>query len=160
MNTVAAIAEARPTSAIDLPDTTVSAREAFGIDIDMQVPAFSVRTEHVPETDAAYKFDRETTLAQVPLGFADGLPRQAAGRASLLVHGVRCPIVGRITMDQVVVDVGDLPVRVGDPVVMFGPGTQGEPTAAEWAQWADTNPHDILTGIGSRLPRRYTPAAS
>ena len=69
MNNVAAIAEARPTSAIDLPDTTVSARDAFGIDIDMQVPAFSVRTEHVPELDTAYKFDRETTLAIVA-GFA------------------------------------------------------------------------------------------
>src|SRR3569833_2521067 len=63
MNNVAALAEARPTSAIDLPDTSVSARDVFGIDIDMQVPAFSVRTEPVPELDAAYKFDRETTIA-------------------------------------------------------------------------------------------------
>ena len=53
----------RPTSAIDLPDTTVAAREAFGIDTDMEVPAFSVRTEHVPDIDTAYRFDRETTLA-------------------------------------------------------------------------------------------------
>ena len=57
------IAELSPTSAIDLPDTTISAREAFELDIDMQVPAFSVRTEHVPDIDTAYKFDRETTLA-------------------------------------------------------------------------------------------------
>ena len=63
MNKVANLAEIRPTSAIDTPDTTVSAREAFGLDIDLQVPAFSMRTEHVPEIDPTYKFDRETTLA-------------------------------------------------------------------------------------------------
>jgi cobaltochelatase CobS len=65
MNKVTAISEARsiPTSAIDMPDITVSAREAFGIDGSMQVPAFSVRTEHVPDLDPAYRFDRETTLA-------------------------------------------------------------------------------------------------
>jgi cobaltochelatase CobS len=63
MNKVASLAELRPTSAIDLPDTQVSARDAFGIDSDLQVPAFSIRTEHVPELDSAYRFDRETTLA-------------------------------------------------------------------------------------------------
>ncbi len=69
MNKVANLAEIRPTSAIDAPDTTVSAREAFGLDLDMQVPAFSLRTEHVPEVDDTYRFDRETTLAIVA-GFA------------------------------------------------------------------------------------------
>ena len=69
MNNVASLAEVRPTSAIDLPDTKVSAREAFEIETDMQVPAFSVRTEHVPDIDTAYKFDRETTLA-ILAGFA------------------------------------------------------------------------------------------
>jgi cobaltochelatase CobS len=71
MNNIAALADARstPTSAISAPDTTVSAREAFGIDTDMQVPAFSTETEHVPEADSAYKFDRETTLAIIA-GFA------------------------------------------------------------------------------------------
>jgi len=65
MNDIAAHADARstPTSAISVPDTTVNAREAFGLDVDMDVPAFSVATEHVPEIDEAYKFDRETTLA-------------------------------------------------------------------------------------------------
>jgi cobaltochelatase CobS len=63
MNKVANLAEIRPTSAIDTPDTTVDAREAFGLDIDMQVPAYSTRTEHVPEVDSTYRFDRETTLA-------------------------------------------------------------------------------------------------
>jgi alanine racemase len=57
----------------------------------------------------------------LPLGFADGVPRQAAGR--VCVHGVRCPIAGRIAMDQIVVDVGDLPARAGDIAVMLGPGS-------------------------------------
>ena len=69
MTKVANLAEIRPTSAIDAPDTTVNAREAFGLDLDMQVPAFSLRTEHVPEVDDTYRFDKETTLAIVA-GFA------------------------------------------------------------------------------------------
>jgi len=69
MNNVAAMAEVRPTSAINLPDTSVDAREVFGIDIDMKVPAFSVRTEHVPDLDTSYQFDKETTLA-ILAGFA------------------------------------------------------------------------------------------
>ena len=62
MNKITALAEVRPTSAIDLPDTTVVARDAFGIDTDMVVPAFSVRTEHVPDIDDAYRFDPQTTI--------------------------------------------------------------------------------------------------
>ena len=71
MNNIAALASPRstPTSAIDVPDTTVRAREAFGLDVDVEVPAFSVPTEHVPEVDPAYQFDRETTLAIIA-GFA------------------------------------------------------------------------------------------
>src|SRR3954469_13665657 len=69
MNTAVDIATPRPTSEINLPDTKISAREAFGLDIDMEVPAFSVRTEHVPDIDTSYKFDRETTLA-ILAGFA------------------------------------------------------------------------------------------
>ncbi len=68
---IAALAEARPTptSAISLPDTSLHVREAFGLDVDMEVPAFSQRTEHVPEPDPAYYFDRDTTLA-IAAGFA------------------------------------------------------------------------------------------
>jgi alanine racemase len=95
------------------------------------------------------------SLAQIPLGFADGIPWRAAGRASFLLHGVRVPVAGRITMNETLVDIGDLPVQPGDVAVMLGPGTAGEPTAAEWAEWADTNPHEILTGIGPRVVRRY-----
>ena len=69
MNKIAAETAVLPTSAISLPDIFVSAKEVFGVDIDMQVPAFSVRTEHVPEVDATYRFDKDTTLA-ILAGFA------------------------------------------------------------------------------------------
>ncbi|HTU52641.1 MAG TPA: cobaltochelatase subunit CobS [Acetobacteraceae bacterium] len=71
MNQLAASSDPRiaPTSAIDLPDISVNARQTFGLDTDMTVPAFSIRTEHVPDIDEAYRFDRETTLA-ILAGFA------------------------------------------------------------------------------------------
>ena len=69
MNTVATEATLRPTSDISVPDTTVSVRKAFDLDIDMEAPAFSIRTEHVPDLDTSYKFDKETTLA-ILAGFA------------------------------------------------------------------------------------------
>ena len=69
MNKVATLAELRPTSAIEAPDTKVNARAVFGVDLDLEVPAFSIRTEHVPEVDTAYRFDKETTLA-ILAGFA------------------------------------------------------------------------------------------
>jgi alanine racemase len=141
-----------------VPDRT------FGLRPVMTVRAQVMLTKRVPAgTGVSYGpdhvTDRETTLALVPLGFADGAQRQASGRASVAIHGVRCPVVGRIAMDQMVVDVGDLHVRPGDIAVMLGPGTDGEPTALDWARWAGTNAHDILTGIGARVPRTYRPAA-
>ena len=69
MNKVAALSDLAPTSVINTPDTQVDAREAFGVDVPMMVPGYSVRTEHVPEVDPTYQFDRETTLA-ICAGFA------------------------------------------------------------------------------------------
>jgi alanine racemase len=94
-----------------------------------------------------------TTLGLVPLGYADGLPRAASGRAEVLVRGRRRPLVGRISMDMAVVDLGSEGGESGDPVTVFGPGDHGEPTVAEWAGWADTIEHEIVTGLGGRLVR-------
>lgn len=128
-------------------------------------PALTVRTSVIlvkqvpPGTGVSYhhthRTSRATTLALIPLGYADGIPRGVEGRASVLLHGRRRPIVGRVAMDQCVVDAGDQPVAIGDPVVVLGPGDHGEPTAADWARWAGTIPHEILTGIGARVPRRH-----
>jgi alanine racemase len=102
-----------------------------------------------------YVTPRDTTIALVPIGYADGIPRIAAEQASVLCRGVRMPVLGRITMDQFVVDAGDLTVEPGDPVTIFGDGSSGEPTIAEWAEWAQTIPHEIYCGLGARVPRRY-----
>ncbi|RJQ84225.1 alanine racemase [Amycolatopsis panacis] len=100
-----------------------------------------------------YVTDRPTTLALLPIGYADGLPRAASGRAEVLVAGRRRPVTGLISMDQTVVDLGDDPVEQGSEAVVFGPGDEGEPAAGEWAEWAGTIPHEIVTGIGPRVQR-------
>jgi len=94
-----------------------------------------------------------TTLGLLPLGYADGLPRVASGRAEVLVRGRRRPVVGRISMDQAVVDLGDLGVVPGETATVLGPGSGGEPTPSDWATWSDTLPHEIVTGFGSRIAR-------
>lgn len=105
-----------------------------------------------------YVTARDTTLALVPLGFADGVPRLLSNRGEVAVAGTRCPIAGRVAMDQFLADVGEEGVTIGDEVILFGPGDHGEPTVVEWADWVGTNAHEILTGIGARVPRRHLPA--
>jgi len=103
-----------------------------------------------------YVTDRETTLGLVPLGYADGVPRTAAGQPLVSAHGRRWPIAGTVCMDQFVVDFGDEPVAAGDEVVLFGPGDDGEATAQEWGEVLGTISYDIATGIGARVPRTHS----
>jgi len=103
-----------------------------------------------------YVTARETTLAVVPLGYADGVPRAAAGLPLVSARGRRWPIAGTVCMDQFVVDFGDEPVAAGDEVVLFGPGDDGEPTAQEWGEALGTISYDLATGIGARVPRTHT----
>ncbi len=99
--------------------------------------------------------DRDTTVGLVPVGYADGVPRHASDRAEVWVSGRRRPVVGRVCMDQFVVDLGgDLP-EPGETVVLFGPGTHGEPTAQEWAQACGTISYEIVSRVGGRMRRRY-----
>lgn len=102
----------------------------------------------------AHRTAAPTHLGLVPLGYADGLPRAASGRAQVLVRGVRRPVVGLVSMDQLVVDLGERGVDLGETVTVFGPGDTGEPTVAEWATWGGTIEHEIVTGLGSRVVRR------
>jgi alanine racemase len=97
-----------------------------------------------------------TTVGLVPLGYGDGIPRHAGNRALVGWSGTRVPIRGRICMDQFVVELGAGRVaEPGDDVIVFGPGDHGEPTAGEWAAWCDTIGYEIVTRIGTRVPRRY-----
>lgn len=103
-----------------------------------------------------YTTGESTRVALIPMGYADGLPRAASNRGPLLVGRQRVTIAGSVCMDQVVVDLGPgSRVRVGDPVVVLGPGANGEPTAAEWAVACDTIVWEILTRFGTSLPRRF-----
>jgi len=109
-----------------------------------------------------HRFDRDTTVATVPIGYADGVPRRLgtlggdeAPRpgADVLVGGRRCRIVGVVTMDQFMVDVGDLPVRAGDEVVLIGAQGDARIRAEEWAQRLGTIGYEIVCGISGRVPR-------
>jgi len=102
-----------------------------------------------------YTTAAETTLVLVPLGYADGVPRTATNRGPVSIRGSRFTISGRVCMDQFVVDVGDFPVTVDDGVVLFGPGYDGEPTAQDWADAVGSIHYEIVTRVGSRLPRYY-----
>ncbi len=103
-----------------------------------------------------YVTERETTLALVPLGYADGVPRAATNVGPVSIGGTRYTVSGRVCMDQFVVDIGDAEASAGDEVVLFGPGTDGEPTAQDWADVLDTIHYEIVTRVGSRVPRSYT----
>lgn len=103
-----------------------------------------------------YRTARPGSLAVVPLGYADGVPRAAGNTVPVWVSGARHRIAGRVCMDQFVLDVGDAPVAAGDEVVLFGPGRDGEPTLADWVRRLGTITNEIVVRIGARVPRVYT----
>jgi alanine racemase len=101
-------------------------------------------------------FDRGTTVATVPVGYADGVARRlAASGGTVLVRGRRRPIVGSITMDQLMIDCGEDVVCEGDEVVLIGDQGGERIIAEEWAQRLDTIAYEVVCGIGPRVPRRY-----
>jgi alanine racemase len=98
----------------------------------------------------------DTTLALVPVGYADGVPRALSGRFDVWLAGRRRPSVGRVSMDQIVIDCGDEEVPPGTEVVLFGAGDHGEPTVREWADILGTIDYEIVTGMyRPRVARRY-----
>jgi alanine racemase len=132
-------------------------------------PAMTVRaavalTKRVPagvgvSYGHTYFPETETTLALVPVGYADGVPRAAGNRAPVLAGGAQRTIAGRVCMDQFVLDVGDADVAPGDEVVLWGPGGGGEPTAQQWADAVDTIHYELVTRVGGRFTRRYVGSA-
>ncbi|HEV7212228.1 MAG TPA: alanine racemase [Blastococcus sp.] len=130
----------------------------------MTVRATVVLTKRVPagvgvSYGHTYSPTTETTLALVPVGYADGVPRAAGNRAPVLAAGAQRTIAGRVCMDQFVLDVGDAPVAPGDDVVLWGPGDRGEPTAQQWADAVDTIHYELVTRVGGRFSRRYVGSA-
>lgn len=105
-----------------------------------------------------HTFVRDTTVATVPIGYADGVPRRLSSTGGeVLIAGRRCPIVGVVTMDQLMVDCGDLDVRVGDDVVLIGaqagPDGVERIRAEDWAAHLGTIAYEIVCGVSRRVPR-------
>ncbi len=132
-------------------------------------PAMSVRarvalTKRVPagvgvSYGHSYHTTAETTLALVPVGYADGVPRAGGNTARVLAAGEQRTIAGRVCMDQFVLDLGDDEVQPGDDVVLWGPGDRGEPTAQDWATALGTIHYELVTRVGGRFTRVYTGTA-
>jgi alanine racemase len=137
----------------------------FGLRPAMTLRAAVALAKRVPAGEGVsyghtYTTDRETMLALIPIGYADGVPRHASGVGPVHLAGRVRTIAGRVCMDQIVLDCGDDEVRAGDVATLFGPGDGGEPTADDWATAVGTINYEIITRIGStRVERVYDEAA-
>jgi alanine racemase len=129
-------------------------------------PVFSFRTrvglvKSLPSgTTVSYgrthTLTRDSRVAILCAGYADGVPRAASNRAHVLIKGRRCPILGRVTMDQTIVDVTDVPeTACGDEAVLFGAQGTEEITVSEFSRVADTIPWETLCSVSKRVPRIY-----
>ncbi len=135
-----------------------------GADLGLR-PALSWRsavtmTRRLPAGEAVsyghrYRLERDASIATVPVGYADGYPRLLSSRADVLIRGQRCRVAGSVTMDQLMVDCGDLEVEAGDEVVLLGRQGSQTVSADELAGLAETIGYEIVAGIGGRVPREY-----
>jgi alanine racemase len=127
------------------PAMTLKARVIFVKDI---------KAGEVTSYNATWTAAKDTRLATIRLGYADGYPRALSNRAGMILNGRVVPVAGRVCMDQTLLEIGDLDVSVGDEAIVFGPG---EITAETLAGLAMTNSYELLTGIGARVQRLYEP---
>ncbi|MDG9691232.1 alanine racemase [Streptomyces sp. Alain-F2R5] len=142
------------------PSPEIGTPADFGLRPVMTLSASLALVKQVPGGHGVsyghhYATPGETTLGLVPLGYADGIPRHASSAGPVLVGGKWRTVAGRIAMDQFVVDLGGERLEPGAEAVLFGPGDRGEPTAEDWAQAAGTIAYEIVTRIGTRVPRVY-----
>ena len=107
-----------------------------------------------PSYGRLHALGERSTVATVPLGYADGVPRRYfTNGGTVLVGGRRRPLAGMVTMDQIVVDCGSEEVAVGDDVVLIGEQGDASLTASDWADVLGTIAHEVFCGIGARVPR-------
>ncbi|MGA2691644.1 MAG: alanine racemase [Opitutaceae bacterium] len=105
------------------------------------------------------RLSRDSTIAVLCAGYGDGIPRAVSNRASVLIKGVRCPVLGRVTMDQTIVDVSDVPgLASGDEAVIVGRQGADEISIGEFSRWAETIPWETLCSVTKRVPRVYRTA--
>ena len=137
---------------------------AYGVDPDAETrPVMTVVGEVVSVKPAAvgsgvsygysYRTTEDTTLSLVALGYADGIPRLASNRASAWLAGGQHPVVGRVAMDQFVVESGSAQVEIGDEAVVFGDPAVGHPPVWEWAEQTGRSALELTAGIGQRVRR-------
>ena len=135
--------------------------QSFGLTPAMTLSADLAITKQIPAGQGIgyghqYVTSQDTTVGLVPMGYADGIPRNATNVGPVSLGGIRHTVAGRVCMDQFVVDLGPASrAQAGDPVVLFGTGGSGEPTAQDWAEATETISYEIISRIGSRVPRVY-----
>jgi alanine racemase len=143
------------------PDVAMGSSKDFGLRPAMQLRSALYLVKDVPAgTPVGYgaseSTSRDTKLGVVTMGYADGIPRIAKG-AGVWINGQRAPIIGRVSMDQFVVDLGpESKAKSGDWVVVFGNGSHGEYTADDWGAASGSINYEIVTRIGPRVPRIYS----
>jgi alanine racemase len=106
-----------------------------------------------------YRLQQESTIATVPVGYADGFSRLLSGKAEVLIGGRRYPVAGNVTMDQIMVDCGDDTVNVGDEVMLVGRQGGEEISADDVAAWMGTISYEVVCAVSDRVPREYVGAA-
>ncbi|HVS68855.1 MAG TPA: alanine racemase [Mycobacteriales bacterium] len=142
------------------PGPAVGDARELGLTPAMTLTSRVALTKRVPADHGVsyghrYTTSNETTLALVPLGYADGVPRHLTNLGEVAIAGKRYRIAGTVCMDQFVLDIGDDSVSAGDEVLLFGPGRAGEPTADDWASAIGTINYEIVSRVGARVPRSY-----
>ena len=129
-------------------------------------PAMSLRTEilHVKRVPAGtfisynstFQTHETTTIATLPIGYADGVPRRFSSNFEVLVRGRRCPLIGRVCMDQIMIDLGDMQdVHASEEVVLLGKQGDEEISICEWCRRLETIPYEVTCGISRRVARIY-----
>ena len=115
----------------------------------------TVRAGESVSYDATFRVERETQIATLPVGYADGYRRALGNRAHALIAGRRAPVAGVVTMDMIMLDVTGLDAHVGDVATLLGRDGAERIDVTELAELATASPYEILTGLNARLPRRY-----
>jgi len=142
------------------PGGEVGKASEFGLRPAMTLKAQATLVKDVPaghgiSYGAEYVTKQNTKIALIPLGYADGIPRIAGNKGAVLANGKKLSVAGRVCMDQFVIDIGDLDFSTGDEVILFGDPAQNEPDVEEWAKASQSIGYEIVTRLGSRVPRIY-----
>jgi alanine racemase len=143
------------------PVPSLGGPSSFGLTPAMTLSADLAVTKRIPAGQGLsyghqYVTSQDTTVGLVPLGYADGIPRNATNVGPVSLAGVRHTVSGRVCMDQFIIDLGpQSDAKAGDVVTLFGTGESSEPTAHDWAEATGTISYEIVTRVGARVPRIY-----